>query len=114
MASASGQLRRAADLLLLFPRPPLSLLPLPHLMLLLLPCSNHHGHHWRRAQAWSSWPRAPWPSPAPIRPDPAAPASPPPPPGLPKPPRALSMPPRPPEDTTSSPWFVHPRARPPP
>src|ERR1043165_7514732 len=34
------------------------------------------------AQAWSSWPRAPWPCPAPIRPDPAAPASPPPTPGL--------------------------------
>src|ERR1043165_9394875 len=36
LASASGQLRRAADLLLLSPRPPLPLLPLPHLLPLLL------------------------------------------------------------------------------
>src|ERR1044072_2281383 len=109
MASTSGQLRRAATppagLLLLSPRPllpPLSLLPLPHLRLLLLPSSSHHGHHWRELKLGAHGPGAM----AIPGPDPDAPASPPPNPGLPKSPRALSMPPRPPEAIKIQPWFV--------
>src|SRR4051812_17550383 len=83
MASATGQLRRAAtppaDLLLspcpLLP-PPFS----PDLPLLLHAASTMDA---MGARAWSSWPRAPWKSLASIRPDPAPSGPPPPTPAIP-------------------------------